>query len=80
MNQISPGTQEYRLLFFDNIRYLMIIFVIALHAAASYITGAWWYVYNPKENTIIFTLIFFFIDTFAMPTLFYGRIFCPAQH
>lgn len=71
MNQISPYTQEHRLLFFDNIRYLMIIFVIVLHAAASYGINKWWYVYDAKAHTIIFAFMMSFIDTFAMPTLFF---------
>jgi hypothetical protein len=49
----------------------MIIFVIVLHAAASYAITEWWYVYDPKAHKIIFAFIMSFIDTFAMPTFFF---------
>jgi fucose 4-O-acetylase-like acetyltransferase len=71
MNQTPAYTQNQRVLFFDNIRYLMIIFVIVLHAAASYGINEWWYVYDPKEHKIIYSFVMSFIDTFAMPTLFF---------
>lgn len=71
MNRLSLDKSKNRLLFFDNIRYLMIIFVIVLHAAASYAITEWWYVYDAKANTIIFSFMMSFIDIFAMPVLFF---------
>jgi peptidoglycan/LPS O-acetylase OafA/YrhL len=71
MSQTLPESSENRILFLDNIRYLMVLFVIVIHAAVSYTNAGWWLVYDPKANAIIFTFIFFVIDTFAMPTLFF---------
>jgi hypothetical protein len=71
MTQTLQESSGNRILFLDNIRYLMVLFVIVLHAALSYTGIGWWIVYDPKTNTNIFTFIMWFIDTFAMPTLFF---------
>lgn len=72
MIQTSPQTQENRILFLDNTRYLIIVFVVLLHAAASYGTILpWWYVRDAAANTIFFDIVDVIIDVFAMPVLFF---------
>jgi len=55
----------------DNIRYLMVLSVIVIHAAASYTSGGGGTVYDPKANTVVFTLIMLIHWHFAMPLFFF---------
>lgn len=71
MKHVHSFTGENRLIFLDNVRFLMIFFVVVLHCAASYGINEWWYVYDPKECRLIFSYVMFFVDTFAMPMLFF---------
>jgi glucans biosynthesis protein C len=72
MTPTLPESAENRILFFDNIRYLMIVFVVLLHAAASYGTaGQYWYVGDAVANIQFFNITFVIIDVFAMPVLFF---------
>lgn len=71
MPQTLPDQSSNRVIFLDNIRYLMVVFVLVMHAAGSYTNAGWWYVYDPKENTSFFSLIILLLDTFIMPTLFF---------
>ncbi len=75
MKHVHSFTGENRLIFLDNVRFLMIFFVVVLHCAASYGINEWWYVYDPKECRLIFSYVMFFVDTFAMPMLFIAGYF-----
>ena len=72
MTQTVPESAGNRIIFLDNIRYLMIVFVVLLHAAASYGTlDLWWYVRDAAANTKFFNAIVMIIDVFIMPVLFF---------
>ncbi len=77
MKHVHSFTGENRLIFLDNVRFLMIFFVVVLHCAASYGINEWWYVYDPKECRLIFSYVMFFVDTFAMPMLFLLLVTLP---
>jgi glucans biosynthesis protein C len=72
MTQPLPEPSGNRILFIDNIRYLMIVFVVILHAALSYApTMSWWYAWDPVTNSRLFDVIVGIIDVFIMPVLFF---------
>jgi glucan biosynthesis protein C len=72
MNQALSESSGNRILFLDNIRYLMVVFVVLLHAAGSYGTfGQYWYVGDAVTTIKFFDLTTMIIDTFAMPVLFF---------
>ena len=51
-------TEQSRLFFIDNIRWLMIIFVVMLHAAITYSSmGSWYYTETAKLDIV--SLAFF---------------------
>jgi glucans biosynthesis protein C len=73
-----------RLLFIDNIRWLMIVLVILNHLADTYgHTGGWYYmapVKNDALSSLIFALIGSFTQAFFMGLLFFiGGYFVPAS-
>lgn len=73
MTNRSPGTQESRLHFLDNLRTLIIFLVVVYHAGGVYeSTGIWasfWIVDDPATTTLpgILNLV---LDIFVMSTLF----------
>lgn len=72
MTQTLPESLGNRILFLDNIRYLMVVFVVLLHAAASHGTlGRYWYVGDAVTTTNFFDLTTMIMDVFAMPVLFF---------
>jgi hypothetical protein len=72
MAQILPEASEKRILFLDNIRYLMVVFVVLLHSASSYGTfGRYWVVDDATANITFFDITSLIIDAFAMPVLFF---------
>jgi glucan biosynthesis protein C len=72
MTETLPDESGNRILFLDNIRYLMVLFVIILHAALSYAPSmSWWYVWDPITNSRLFDIIVGLIDVFIMPVLFF---------
>jgi glucan biosynthesis protein C len=72
MNQTLPESLGNRILFLDNIRYLMVVFVVLLHAAMSYGTfGRHWVVGDAVANIKLFDMTLLIIDVFAMPVLFF---------
>ena len=72
MTPTLPESSGNRILFLDNIRYLMIVFVVLLHVAASYGTfGQYWYVGDTVANIKFFDITMGIIDVFVMPVLFF---------
>jgi hypothetical protein len=67
---ISGTTQGNRVVFFDNLRWLFVIFVILEHSSNAY-TGLNWWPVADKATSIIAGWISAFSDAFAMPLLFY---------
>lgn len=65
-------TTSNRLYFFDNLRALVIVLVIVLHASITYMTYApsWWYVLDP-DNSDVFAMLVLLIDVPLMPILFF---------
>jgi fucose 4-O-acetylase-like acetyltransferase len=78
MNIHMNGT-ENRVIFFDNLRFLLVLSVILQHSSNAYSHLVWWPVAD--VNTSIFVeWLRAFIDAFAMPLLFYiaGYFAIPA--
>ncbi len=72
MTPTLPESSGNRILFLDNIRYLMVVFVVLLHATISYGTlGRYWVVGDAAANIKLFDLAMMIIDVFAMPVLFF---------
>jgi glucan biosynthesis protein C len=69
-----PGSIP-RLLFIDNIRWLMIMLVLSMHAAVTYSNqGGWYYVENNQlSRPVLFNFILYqsFLQSFFMPLLFF---------
>lgn len=60
-----------RVIFLDNIRYLMVLSVLVLHAAAAYShIVPWWYVVDTVEG-VFFDVSIIVLDIFLMPVLFF---------
>jgi glucan biosynthesis protein C len=78
-NEISPKvlgnmTKQSRLFFIGNIRWLMIILVVMVHAAVTYSSMGSWY-YTEPAKLDIFSLAFFgifqsFTQAYSMGLLF----------
>ena len=66
----SIVTSEKRVIFFDNLRYLFVLFVILEHSSNAYTNVIWWPVAD-KNTSIIAEWVSAFSDAFAMPLLFY---------
>jgi surface polysaccharide O-acyltransferase-like enzyme len=77
-------TEPNRLFFVDNIRWLMIIFVVMIHAAVTYSTLGMWYYTEPAKRDIlslaIFTIYQSFTQAYSMGLLFLiAGYFVPAS-
>ena len=59
-----------RVVFLDNIRYLMVLLVVVLHSALGYTDNASWWTVN-DENSIFIDYLLGVLDVFLMPTLFF---------
>ena len=59
-----------RILFFDNIRYLMVLLVVVFHSAAAYSHYSTWWPIN-DNNSVFFDYVCHLFDIFLMPTLFF---------
>ncbi len=60
-----------RLIFLDNIRYLIVLFVLVLHSSAAYSNVIpWWHVAESSKS-FFFDLEIFVLDSFIMPVLFF---------
>lgn len=61
-----------RILFLDNLRYLMVLLVVVLHAACSYSNFVpWWSVKEANTHSVFFDVLLLILDVFAMPVLFF---------
>lgn len=69
MNTVLNRDDE-RILFFDNIRYLMVLLVVVLHVACGYSHYTTWWTVN-DDNSVLFDFILRFLGVFLMPTLFF---------
>ncbi|SLM28871.1 putative Acyltransferase family protein [Desulfamplus magnetovallimortis] len=59
-----------RVVFLDNLRYLMVLMVVVLHAAVSYSQAApWWCVKD--ATSVFFDILMIILDVFLMPILFF---------
>lgn len=61
---------ESRVIFFDNLRWLFVLFVILEHSSNAYRNLIWWPVAD-TDTSIIAGWVSAFSDAFAMPLLFY---------
>jgi glucan biosynthesis protein C len=68
MTHNAPSTG--RLIFFDNLRYLFVLFVVVEHSAHTWDGLDWWAVAEPGISLLAAWLAAF-SDVFAMPLLFY---------
>jgi glucan biosynthesis protein C len=61
-----------RLFFLDNLRAVVIVLVIVLHAAITYMADppAWWYVID-ADRSVAFTWLVLLVDVPLMPALFF---------
>jgi glucan biosynthesis protein C len=61
-----------RLFFLDNLRVVVIVLVIVLHASITYMVYApeWWYVLDP-DRSLLFTALVLVVDVPLMPILFF---------
>ena len=64
-------TSQNRLIFFDNLRYLMVILVLVFHSGASYgsIVALWPY-HDPNPTEVV-DLLLMILDVFMMSILFF---------
>jgi hypothetical protein len=69
MKNFVKGTGN-RLVFFDNLRFLIVLFVVLQHSGNAYGNLGWWPVVD-KNTSIVAEWLNAFIDAFAMPLLFY---------
>jgi len=74
-----PTPSTHRLLYIDNLRWLMIVLVVAMHAAVTYSgLGSWYY----KEPTTLrpFTALLFLIFQTHLQAFFMGLLFLIAGY
>jgi hypothetical protein len=63
--------QENRLIFFDNLRYLMILLVLIFHSGASYSSiVAFWPYHDPNPSEFV-DIVMILLDVFIMSVLFF---------
>ncbi|MDR3254001.1 MAG: acyltransferase family protein [Synergistaceae bacterium] len=65
-------SSQERITGFDSLRFFMVVLVIALHSAMTYMefVPAWWYVID-GEKSFEFALLVVFLDSFPMTALFF---------
>jgi len=68
--QTIQNVPTERVIFFDNIRYLMVLLVVVLHSACGYSHYTTWWSVN-DENFIFFDYLLEILGVFLMPTLFF---------
>jgi peptidoglycan/LPS O-acetylase OafA/YrhL len=61
---------DNRIVYFDNIRYLMVLLVVVLHSACGYSNNTQWWAVN-DSNSIFFDYLLGVLGVFLMPTLFF---------
>ena len=67
---ISDSGNENRIIYLDNMRWLLVLFVVLEHSSHAYTNLIWWPVAD-KDPSIIAGWISALSDAFAMPLLFY---------
>ncbi|NNK96312.1 MAG: acyltransferase family protein, partial [Desulfobacterales bacterium] len=69
----SPkNNNQDRILFLDNLRYLMVMLVVVLHAATSYSNFVpWWSVKEVNESSVFFDVVLMLLSAFLMPVLYF---------
>jgi fucose 4-O-acetylase-like acetyltransferase len=66
----SEISTDNRVIFFDNLRFFLVLCVVLQHASNAYTHLAWWPV-SDSASSVIVEWLRSFIDAFAMPLLFY---------
>jgi fucose 4-O-acetylase-like acetyltransferase len=61
---------ENRVIFFDNLRFFIVLCVVLQHSSNAYTHLTWWPVAD-NASSVIVEWLRSFIDAFAMPLLFY---------
>ncbi|MBU3914097.1 acyltransferase family protein, partial [bacterium] len=81
MNRAGNIDKE-RLLFLDNLRTLMVVFVLVFHAGASYGTAVSFWPFHDKNPSRFVDMLMFLADTFMMSILFFiaGYFALPSAH
>lgn len=75
----APTTTPARLLFIDNLRWLMIVLVITMHAAVTYSNMGRWY-YTEKAHLDLASLLFFATYQVWLQAFFMGFLFFIAGY
>jgi peptidyl-Lys metalloendopeptidase len=70
MEQKTPASPN-RLIFFDNLRYLMILLVLIFHSGASYGSIVAFWPYQDPNPTEVVDLLLMILDVFMMSILFF---------
>ena len=72
--QSSMEAETDRFYGFDVLRFLMVLCVIMLHSAMTYmaLVPEWWYVID-RRNSLAFTMLVVFLDAFPMSALLRRR-------
>jgi peptidoglycan/LPS O-acetylase OafA/YrhL len=83
MTPVSSTPSGARLQFVDNLRWVMIVLVVSMHAAVTYShLGSWYFMEDPKPGlglTIVFATYQTFLQAFFMGLLFFiAGSFVPA--
>ncbi len=65
---------EHRKFSFDNLRTLMVLFIVLLHAVCAYAASIpWWHAQDAKG--MLYDIALISIDNFALPVLFSSPAF-----
>ncbi len=70
---VAKPASSTRLIFFDNLRYLFVLFVVLQHSGGAYSGNffmRWWAIFE-NDSSIVVTPLISFLDAFTMPLLFY---------
>jgi glucan biosynthesis protein C len=65
------NTNQNRLIFFDNLRYLMVLLVLVFHSGASYGSIVAFWPYHDPNPTEVVDLLLMILDVFMMSILFF---------
>ncbi len=71
MVDATLNTPTRRLVFFDNLRYLMVLLVLIFHSAASYGTMVAFWPFHEANSTEFLDILMILFETFMMPILFF---------
>jgi glucans biosynthesis protein C len=69
---MTQNEESERVYFLDNVRSLLVLLVVVLHATFAYSKFVpWWCVKDLSGNSAIFDIFLFLLDIFLMPSLFF---------